>query len=339
MRTRYIIPIAIAIILAIVALYIMHGVSGEKTLVIYCAGSLKLPLDKLSSIYSSRTGVEVHVEASGSVEAVRKVTELGKNPDIVAVADYKLIRDILVSKGYTSWYIGFATNELVLVYHENSRYINKILSGEIQWYEALAKPGVRWGFSNPNADPCGYRAIGLIALASIYYNDTELFNHVLGNRTNIEITFNNDTIEIHVPPSIERYSDDIVIRPKSVDLISLVESGSIDYVFEYRSVALQHNLSYIEFPDQINLGNPDYTEYYERVRVHLMSGSEDEVEIPLDPIMYGVTMLDNALHREYAIEYLKLLLGPEGRNVFESMGQKFLDKPVYYGDVPDQLRV
>jgi molybdate/tungstate transport system substrate-binding protein len=36
------------------------------------------------------------------------------------------------------------------------------------------------------------------------------------------------------------------IRPKEVDLVALISSGVIDYMFQYRSVAIQHGFPFLE---------------------------------------------------------------------------------------------
>src|SRR5262245_38948276 len=43
------------------------------------------------------------------------------------------------------------------------------------------------------------------------------------------------------------------MRPKSAELLPLLEIGQIDYLFSYRSVAQQHQLKYVALPDEINL--------------------------------------------------------------------------------------
>ncbi|NMC37885.1 MAG: hypothetical protein GYA41_06145 [Bacteroidales bacterium] len=55
------------------------------------------------------------------------------------------------------------------------------------------------------------------------------------------------------------------IRPKEIDLVSLVESDAVDYMFTYRSVAKQHNLRYIELPAAIILGDPGRNDFYSTV--------------------------------------------------------------------------
>ena len=329
--------IAIAIILAAsIAVYMLYGPRENISLKIFTAGSLKLPMERVGSIYREKYGIDFDIEPSGSVEVVRKVTDLGKTPDVVAVADYRLIEKYLVPN-YTDWYVAFASNELVLAYTSNSKYADEIASNPDKWYEILARPDVKWGFSDPNKDPCGYRATGIIVLAGIYYNGFSIPTELLFSKTNMYFEVENGVYHVYVPASLNVKAGDLVIRPKSVDLISLLESGSIDYAFEYKSVAIQHNLSYIELPREINLGDPGLDDFYAKVVVHILVGSSKETAIPMKSIVYGVTIIKDAPHPKEAAEFLKLLLSDTGREVFKEMGQSFLDEPIYYGNVPEEL--
>jgi len=38
--------------------------------------------------------------------------------------------------------------------------------------------------------------------------------------------------------------------------VALLEANAIDYMFQYKSVAIQHGLKYIELPKEINLSDP-----------------------------------------------------------------------------------
>ncbi|MCD6301722.1 MAG: substrate-binding domain-containing protein, partial [Staphylothermus sp.] len=157
------------------------------------------------------------------------------------------------------------------------------------------------------------------------------------NTTNIYIEKKDDLIHVYVPSTIVVKNDNIVIRPKSIELISLLEAGSIDYAFEYKSVALQHGLKYIELPPQINLGRPECDGFYSKIIIHILVGTDKETLIPLKSIVYGITVLDNAPHYEDAIEFVKFLLSDTGRIIFEENGQEFLEKPLMYGMVPEEL--
>ena len=308
--------------------------SYSGKLVIFCAGSLYLPLQQLSKVYElTHPGVRVYIEPSGSVAAVRKVTDLGERADVLAVADYRLIPKYMMNR-YAEWVIGFATNRLVIVYTNESKY--SALINSANWMRILLRPDVRFGFSNPNDDPCGYRAVTVLGLASLKYGRW-LLDKLLLNETNIKAQSINGTINIYVPPNLKVTGNKIVIRSKSVDLIALVESGVIDYAFEYKSVAIQHKLNYVELPDELSLNNPNLTSFYSRVTVHIMSGTSQERGIKGSPIIYGVTIPSTAKNVKGALGFIRLMLSPKGKEVFNSLGQSYI-KPILVGEVPQELR-
>ncbi len=316
----------VALLLVLVAV-LMCQCAGQhrETLVIFHAGSLSKPMNELAKKfeeYMKKKGVNVvvHLEASGSVDAIRKIIDLGRRADIIAVADYQLLKKMMYPK-YISFYIGFARNEVVLAYTNKSKYANEINSSN--WYEILMKKGVTFGFSNPNRDPCGYRALMVMRLADMYYGK-KIFENLVEKHSNIRIV--NGTIV--VPENIVTDSK-IVIRPKSVALLGLLESGAIDYAFEYKSVAEQHGLRFVQLPDEINLGNPKMANIYKKVKVKI-----DHKIIVGEPIVYGVSIPKNAEHKKLALEFLRFMLGKVGREVFKENYQEILKKPIICGKAP-----
>ncbi len=313
--------------------FILPGKSEKLT--IFCAGSLSIPLDKLSSEFTkSRSGVEIHIEPSGSVMAVRKVTELGKKCDVMALADYRLI-PLYMMPSHADFYIMFASNSIVLCYTNSSKYSEEITSEN--WYEILTRSDVKYGFSNPNDDPCGYRAVIVLTLASKYYNNSAILEKLIVENTNIDVEEINETTYLNIPENLE-VKNNLVVRSKSVDLIALLESSALDYAFEYRSVAVQHNLSYIELPKQIDLSSIEYEDFYGTARVRLLYGTSNEREVSGSPIVYGVTIPFTVSNRDLAIEFLKMLLGDTGKRIFGECGQPFLEHPIGVGNVPEELR-
>ncbi len=330
--------VIVAVAIAASASYYVISRSGRKgVLTIYCAGSLGIPFSKLASIYTSKYGVKVRIETHGSVEVVRLVTSLGKICDVVGVADYRLIPYFMVPK-YADWYVAFATNQLVLVFTNKSRYASWLEKHPGKWYEVLGMPGVRYGFSNPDMDPCGYRAVGVLALASLYYhNESILKDYVLSKISGARAKLVNGTLNVYIPATFS-IKGNLVIKPKEVDLIALLESGAIDYAFEYLSLAKQHHLRYVKLPVKINLSSPKYDRYYSRVVVHILVGSSKEKAIKMKSIVYGVTIPKNAPHKSLALKFVELLLSGVGRKVFEEEGQPFLKHPIGFGNVPEGLR-
>ena len=113
------------------------------------------------------------------------------------------------------------------------------------------------------------------------------------------------------------------IRPKSVELISLLQTGNMDYAWEYLSVAVQHKLRYIVLPDEMNLGNYKYDPIYEKAVVRVTGKKPGTyMEMKGKSCTYGITLIENAPNREAAVAFLAYMLDPEGGlKILEEMGQ------------------
>jgi len=269
-----------------------HGV-----LTIFHAGSLTVPMAAIEKAFEAQyPDVDVQREPSGSSKAARKISDLKKPCDIMAAADYKVI-DKLLRPDYTDNNIRFASNRMVLCYTDQSRFADTI--NENNWMDVLQKPEVVWGHSSPDLDPCGYRTLMVLQLAEKYYQQPELYKKVLANRP-------------------ERN-----VRPKAVELISLLKTGNMDYAWEYRSVAVQHHLKFIELPDEINLGNYIFDDAYAKATVEV-SGKKPGTTMTMTgkSITYGITLLKDASNREAAIAFLKYMLAADGGlKILKEMGQ------------------
>ncbi|OYT61317.1 MAG: tungstate ABC transporter substrate-binding protein WtpA [Thermofilum sp. ex4484_15] len=325
----------IALIITLITLRGSLSTPRSGELIVFCAGSLYVPLREVASLYSeSHPGVNVIIEPSGSVEAVRKVTELKRRCDVLALADYRLILKYMIPK-YASWAIAFATNRLVICYTDRSKYSRDVNSSN--WFEILRREGVTYGFSNPNDDPCGYRVLTALALANFLYG-REVLQELVVDKTNISVERRGGKLHIYVPPDLEIKTGKIRVRSKSVTLIALLEAGTLDYAFEYESVAIQHKLPHLELPPELNLGYPSLSRFYSKVVVHIMAGTAQERALTGAPIVYGITVPKTAVNLAGAMDFIKFLLSDRGRDVFKRCGQPFLSRFLYYGGVPGVLK-
>jgi len=175
----------------------------------------------------------------------------------------------------------------------------------------LNKKEVKWGFSNPNDDPCGYRTVIAIGLASLYYKNPLILKNLLGKNTNLKWKKKENGIIFYVPKDLKFNTEKLAIRPKSVELLGLLETGAIDYAFEYKSVALQHNLLFIKLPEKFNLSTVKYRNFYRMCKIKLANGKI----IPGKPIVYGITVLKNAPHPEEAKLWENFVTSKEGKRL------------------------
>jgi molybdate/tungstate transport system substrate-binding protein len=289
--------------------------SGKiKEVIVFHAGSLSVPLKEIAQEYEKRNPTtKILLESAGSLVCARKITELKKPCDILASSDYFVINELLIPD-YTKWSIRFATNEMVIAFTEKSRYSEEIDS--LNWMDILQKKDVIYARSDPDSDPCGYRTVFTFMLAEKFYNKPGLTEKmVLKNKE--------------------------YIRPKEVDLVALLESNTIDYMFQYKSVAIQHGLKYIELSKNINLSDPALNNIYASVNMEI-AGSKPGTKMTVtgEYINYSLTVLDKAPQKEEALKFIEFLIGKEGLNILKANGQEPII-PFTSGQVeqlPSQLR-
>src|SRR4051812_44690291 len=184
--------------------------AGDRRLVVYNAGSLALPLRAALDSFAAREGVTVQQENAGSIETARKLTELGKIPDLVAVADYEVIPLLLIPE-HATWYAKFAHNRMVLAYGDRSRGAAEINTGN--WWQVVTRPDVQVGRADPSLDPNGYRTLLVWQLAERFYNQPGLAQRMLASA-----------------PARN-------VRPKEADLVGMLQAGEFDYIWSYESIA------------------------------------------------------------------------------------------------------
>jgi len=268
----------------------------DGKVIVFHAGSLTVPMKALTEAFQAEhPKVRFETEASGSNAAARKISELGRGADLMVSSDYTVIDKLLIPD-FADWNIQFARNTLVIAYTDQSTYADQITSDN--WYDVLTREGVVVGRGDADVDPCGYRTLLVWQLAEKHYGLSGLYG----------------SLDASCPPEN--------VRPKSEDLLALLQSGDVDYAWEYRSVAAQHGLKFVELPDEINLSRVDHADFYAEAKVEI-AGETPGASMTMTgkPIVYGVTIPKVAPRPDLAVEFVKFLIGPDGQAIMEQYGQ------------------
>ena len=296
---------------------------GEKkqannTLIVFHAGSLSMPVKEMKAAFEKEhPGTNIVLEAEGSVMCARSISDLHKPCDVFLSADYKVIEDILIPK-YATWCIKFASNQMAIVYTDKSKYASEI--NPDNWYKVLERPDVVCGRSNPNDDPCGYRALLTLKLASIFYKDPGLYDSIVNNKN----------------------SNDVLMRSKETDLISLLQVGQLDYIFLYRSVAIQHGFKFVQLPPEVSLGDAKFEKYYAQAVVQITGSTPGSVvNQEGEPMTYGLTIPASSPNPELALKFVEYVLSKDGGSkIMDANGQPSVvpDPTSTYDSLPEQLK-
>jgi molybdate/tungstate transport system substrate-binding protein len=195
---------------------------------------------------------------------------------------------------------------MVLAYTERSAGAAAIDS--TNWWRIVLRPGVETGYSDPNLDPAGYRTLLVFQLAELHYREQDLGRRLLD--------------------AVPRRN----IRPKSADLVALLQTGELDYAWEYESVAQAASLEYLALPAAIDLSDPALAATYARASVRVLGAApEDSIEFRGEPIVYGLSIPTGAPNPALAERFVSFLLSAEGRALLRDAQLDALASPVMVG--------
>jgi molybdate/tungstate transport system substrate-binding protein len=288
--------------------------SGSDSMLIFHAGSLAPPFSTGETTFEEQNGVAVNREAKGSVASTQKITEQGRWADVLGVSDFRLIRNRMVPD-FADWYAIFTTNAMAIQYREDSPGADEI--SKDNWWEVLTRDDVTIGHSDPAVDPGGYRAVMAQQLGSIEFEGSRLYD---------DATYQKLRDNSVVPTGTE------------TNLEGQLESGKLDYVFYYQSIASSSGLPSVDLQPEVDLSQASqkYAEHYAKAVVETSSG-----EFTGAPIAYGVTVPSNAQAPDLGAQWVEFFATEDGRAVLEDKGLQPVDPIVVpasgEGAVPDRV--
>lgn len=300
--------IFLGLILLILALSILIGYTDAPARInptdsqagvdlIYAGSLLNVMENDVNSALKQELQLKIKGEGHGSVRGARMITEGLRTPDIYMSADPAVNKQLLLgneNNNLINWYLSFLSNEMVIAYNPQNYFkdeISKIKSGKQKWYELLLKDGFKLGRTDPDLDPKGYRTLFMFELAAKYYNEPQLKKRILDSQ-----------------------SQNLVFP--ETELMAMLETEQIDAAVTYKSEAIERGLPYISLPDQVNLSNPEYANFYQQVKYKNEQGEVFYGE----PISYTITILNNARHRSNATAVVEYILSSNGRQFFREHG-------------------
>jgi molybdate/tungstate transport system substrate-binding protein len=246
----------------------------------------------------SHLGYDYRGEGHGSIQDANMIIDGQRFPDVfISVGEKPITKLIDNNPSLAKWYIGFASDELVIAYNPKSQFaadFEKAKTGAVPWYQVLAKPGMRFLRSDPLLDPKGCYTVIATKLAGILYHNSSLSSSILKG---------------------ERNQDQV--RPEEL-LLTLLETGEADAIPAYKHEAVERGFPFISLPPQINLGDPTFASYYKQATQ--LYGALNFGK----PIVFDITIPNTVRNTEGAIQFVKFLFSDQGKKIFENDGFKLL---------------
>ena len=270
------------------------------------AAAATQPIRAVLDSFSARTGISYEQEPGASLEVARRITETGRRPDVVVLADPQVFPSLLMPQ-FTTWYALFGRNRIVLAYTPRSRGAGEI--SPVNWREVILRPGVEIGRADPNTDPSGYRTLLVFELAERHYRVPGLAKRLLDAAPNRNV------------------------RPREAEQVALLETHELDYIWTYENLAQNNKLQYVKLPDAADLGNPADSATYASVTTRVLGKRVgDTLTIRGSPILFAVSVLGTAAHRDAAEQFVRFLVSPDGRRILKGTHFDALAAPIIVGD-------
>mgnify|MGYP003580870406 FL=1 len=272
----------------------------------YAGSLIKIIEDNIEPAFHNQTGFNVVGEGKGSVQISNLIIDGFRKPDFFISADTLPIEKIINhNPPLAQWLVKFASAELVIAYNPKSTFVHdleKASRGEIPWYKVLEEKGFKFRRTDPELDPKGYYTVIVAKLSNIYYNDSTIKNKIFGSDRNPEQIF-----------------------PEEV-LRSILESGQIDAIAAYKHEAIARGLPYVALAPQINLGDPRYTDFYDKATYTLRSNET----IVGHPIYFSYTIPITVKNLDGAKSFGNFLISRQGETILNHVGLNPV-KPVVEG--------
>ncbi len=197
---------------------------GSGTVNVLYAGSLvKLMETKIGPDFKKSTGYDFSGYGAGSTGLANQIKGKVRKGDVFLSASPKAdqLLEGAANGNWVSWYITFGSSKLVLGINPKSRFANDLKTKP--WFDVVARPGFKVGFTDPKTDPKGkFTAEAL--------KDTGKAHPALNKvATNLENVFPEET------------------------LVAGLQSGQLDAGFFYTSEAKTANIQTVPLAG-VNLG-------------------------------------------------------------------------------------
>ncbi|QDX40465.1 extracellular solute-binding protein [Salarchaeum sp. JOR-1] len=267
---------------------------STPTATVFHAGSLGAPWSDAEEQFEKSHDIAITRAGAGSVKSTKKVTsEPHKPADALGVSDFRLIRDMVLPE-YSSWYGIFATNAMTVAYTDQSKYADEF--GPDTWYDVLARDDVSVAHSDPAADPNGYRSVMAMELGAIELDGTKLYGD----------------------SQAQKLKDNAVVGGATESaLLQQLQSGKLDYAWEYQSAGASHDVKTVDLQPHVDLSKATqtYAEHYANAEVNAGGNTYTGA-----PIAYGITVPSTGKNPEAGATWVEFMATDPGQQIMAENG-------------------
>jgi molybdate/tungstate transport system substrate-binding protein len=247
----------------------------------------------------------------GSIDVTTAIASLAARADVAALADFRLIPQLLEPK-YAGYEVVFGATPEVLAYNPNVPAFDGINS--TNWASKLitdvtTSGNAPLGVWNASTDPNGYNEIFSMELEGLLYNGGNLsavYGHFYTGAPGSFAVPNPTTTKIE----------------HESQAASLVSTGVVSAVITYRSYAVVNHMSFVSFDPIVGLqaNNSSALADYAKLSTMITTSTGGTAKVAPAPVLFAVTVPLNAPNAALGAAFIHLLLSPQGSAILSEGG-------------------
>jgi molybdate/tungstate transport system substrate-binding protein len=303
----------------------------NSTLSVLGAGTLDTLFPEVASALVNETpGISAPPAAQtyeGSLSVTTAISSQTTRADVAAVADYRLIPQLLEPK-FAGYEVVFGSTPEVLAYNPSIAAFDGINS--TNWPAKLlnATATAPLGIWNASTDPNGYNEIFSLMLQGMLYDGGDIsavYSHFYTG----------------APGSYATGISGVTKLEKESQAASLVSTGVISAAITYRSYAVVNHMTFVPFDPIVGLASNTTAALadYAKLSTSIIASSGGLVKVAPAPVLFAVTVPSNAPNPALGAAFIHLLLSPQGAAILADAAQGGAFTPIFPGwcDNPAQL--
>lgn len=288
-------------------------------LISYSADSYATEVQALLTNFSASTGVPIAPVKSGGSFADATAIATGAPDDVFVSASLAAAGSGYLKNLTANWAIGFASDQIVIAY-VNATASSSSAAGNIvtqglaavksnstsDWntfFTSLTAGTVKVGISDPVADPAGLRAWLVLEAAGYLYSG--------GNQSTYA-------------GSLLQHSANVT-GANAAALVAPLQTGTIQFLFDYKSAAIGQNLSYIQLDHHISLSDPKLASFYSKFSYTDSAGKTTGA-----PIVISITVPLSSVNTNEALQFVQYVV--KDAPALSSFGLTVLSPAVLYNN-------
>lgn len=286
----------------------------DSTFSLDAAGSLSTQFPRLAMLLANETpGISAPSSTQdyeGSLDVVNGFTQLDAKADVAAVADFRLIPQLLEPK-YAGFEVAFGMTPEVLVYNPSIAQFDGINSSNWGWklVDAVSTEGVApFAVWNASTDPNGYNEIFSMELQGQFVNDSNV--SILGH------------FYSGAPGSLLKPLGSTTLVEHESQAAELISTGVVSSLITYRSYAVANHLTFVSFNATVGLNatGPTALADYKALGTKILTATGGTTSVHAAPVIFAVTVPLDAPNPALGAAFIHLLLSPQGSAILSHGG-------------------